>query len=189
MEHSDLLRLVADVCDRLHLTYFITGSTATIFYGEPRFTLDIDVVIDLPPDRIGELVSAFPRDEFYLSTNAVSEAVRRRSQFNLIHPTSGLQVDFIVLSDSEFDHTRMLRRRELETFTDRTVSFASPEDVILKKMLYFREGGSEKHLRDIAGVLRVQGEKIDRGYIAGWAKRFDLTTIWDSIVELEKNGR
>ncbi len=185
MEHADLLRLAADVCDRLQLTYLVTGSTATIVYGEPRFTLDIDIVIDLPTDRIAEFCGMFPQAEFYLSDLAVKDAVKRGSQFNLIHPRSGLKIDFIVLSGSEFDRSRVSRRRELNALPDRTVSFASPEDVILKKMQYFREGRSQKHLRDIAGVLRVQGKHIDRDYIAEWAARLDLTSIWNSILEQE----
>jgi hypothetical protein len=62
------------------------------------------------------------------------------------------------------------------------VPYASPEDVILKKMEYFREGESEKHLRDIAGVLRVQGDHLDRAYIANWATRLDLTDVWRSVL-------
>jgi hypothetical protein len=59
--------------------------------------------------------------------------------------------------------------------------FSSPEDVILKKLEFYREGGSEKHLRDIAGVLKVQGDKIDRRYIAGWASRLGVADIWEEI--------
>ena len=56
--------------------------------------------------------------------------------------------------------------------------FASPEDVILKKLLYFQEGGSEKHLRDIIGVLKVQGEKLDRKYIADWIGPLGVENAW-----------
>jgi hypothetical protein len=87
----------------------------------------------------------------------------------------------IVASDSEFDRNRLLRARRLPVLPDREVSFASPEDVILKKMQYFQEGGSEKHLRDIAGVLLIQGVHIDREYILQWASRLGVSEIWTTL--------
>ncbi|MGD9127812.1 MAG: hypothetical protein PVH19_10595, partial [Planctomycetia bacterium] len=73
-------------------------------------------------------------------------------------------------------------KRSLPTLDDRDVTFASPEDVIIKKMLYYREGESTKHLRDIGGILRIQADKLDRNYIADWAKRFDIEAIWQQIL-------
>lgn len=87
----------------------------------------------------------------------------------MIHPASGLKVDFMVLAPSEFNTSRMLRGRDLPALDDRLVRFASPEDVILMKLKYYKEGGSEKHLRDIRSVLEIQGDKIDRQYIVEWA--------------------
>src|SRR5271156_2909702 len=96
MEQSDLLEYVARAIEGTGLRYFVTGSTATIFYGEPRFTNDIDVVVDLPESRIADFIRRFPKDEFYLSETAVHDAVRMKTQFNIIHPASGLKVDVIV---------------------------------------------------------------------------------------------
>ena len=165
----------------------MTGSTATITYGEPRFTNDIDVVVDLPAARVDDLLAAFSGDEFYISRSAVEAAVAREHQFNILHPTSGLKVDVIVASQSEFDRGRLQRARRLAVLSDRTVSFASPEDVILKKLLYFREGGSEKHLRDIAGVLRIQGEKIDLDYVRDWAGRLGVDDEWSLAISRFEN--
>src|SRR5262249_23670228 len=139
MESSELLRGIAVAFENLGLAYLVTGSTATIAYGDPRFTNDIDVVVDLPANRIDSLLAAFPSPEFYLSRSAVESAVARRSQFNIIHPTSGLKVDVIVASNSPFDRERLRRARHLSVLPDRTISFASAEDVILKKMEYFQE--------------------------------------------------
>jgi hypothetical protein len=157
VEPDDLLGLAADVCQRLALTYLVVGSTATIAYGEPRFTNDIDIAIELPPSQVEPFCDSFPSTEFYLSRDTVRDAVNRGRPFNLIHPTSGLKIDFIVLTQEAFDRSRIARRRELPVLEGRTISFASPEDVILKKLVFFQDGGSEKHLRDIAGVLRIQG--------------------------------
>jgi hypothetical protein len=182
MDHSELLRYVATVLDRLHLRYFVTGSTATIFFGEPRFTNDIDVVVTLPPQRVAEFCRAFPSPEFYLSEDAVRQAAAERAQFNIIHPSSGLKVDVIVPPDSPYNRGRFVRALRVRPSPDYEVSFASIEDVVLKKMEYYREGGSEKHLRDITGVLRISGDRIDQAYVAEWATKLGLESIWQAVL-------
>ena len=181
MEQSDLLRYVARVMQNLDLRYFVTGSTATIFYGEPRFTNDIDVVVDLSESKVAEFCRQFPADEFYVSETAAFQAVRGKGQFNIIHPASGLKVDVIVPKLNPFNQSRFARIKRLHAGEDFEACFASPEDAIIKKMEYFREGGSEKHLRDIAGVLKTSREQIDIAYIAGWAKQMGLDNIWNAI--------
>lgn len=188
MEADDLLRIAAETCERLGLTYLVTGSTASIAYGEPRFTNDIDILIDLPVKQVDAFCDSFPEDEFYLNRETVRIAVRDAFQFNLIHPTSGLKIDFIVLTTCEYDRSRVARRRRLPVLADRDVSFASPEDVIVKKMLYYQEGESQKHLRDIGGIMRVQGAKLDREYVADWARRTGVGDVWTQIVEQEAEG-
>lgn len=187
MEPEDLLRHVRDVCEALGVAYLVTGSIATIAYGEPRFTNDLDIVIDLPPDKIADFCESFPGDDYYVSLDAVQQAVQQKFQFNVIHPASGLKIDFIVMSDSEFDHSRRARRRLLPVLADAPAWFASPEDVILKKMLYYQEGGSDKHLRDIAGVLRVQGNHLDRSYIEHWAAMLEVGDVWHMIESSERD--
>jgi hypothetical protein len=181
VDATELLRHVTAACDRLGLVYLVTGSTATSVYGEPRFTNDLDIVIDLASNQIKDFLAEFPPADFYYSKQVAEEAVARCGQFNLIHPGSGLKVDVIVASQSPFDRERLRRARPLTAVADRLVAFASPEDVVLKKMEYFREGRSEKHLRDIAGVLRVQRDAIDRDYIARWAKQLDLLEVWNLV--------
>jgi hypothetical protein len=181
MEQSELLRYCTKLLEQLGLRYFVTGSVATIFFGEPRFTNDIDIVVDLPADRISELCGAFPAADFYVSEESVRSAVSRKGQFNIIHPASGLKVDIMVPSEDAFNRSRFSRVRRLRPAPDYEVVFASPEDVILKKLEYYLEGGSEKHLRDIAGVLKISGPEIDFTYIDEWAARLGLYEIWGKV--------
>jgi hypothetical protein len=181
MEQVDLLRYVARVIEDMRLRYFITGSTATIFYGEPRFTNDIDVVVELPEPRTVDFCRQFPQDEFYVSESAAQQAVCNHSQFNIIHPASGLKVDVIVPEKSEFNESRFVRIKRLHAADDFDAFFASPEDAIIKKMEYYRQGGSEKHLRDIAGVLKISKEQIDIAYISQWARQMGLDDLWSAI--------
>lgn len=188
MKPVELLACLADALERLGLSYLITGSMATITYGEPRFTNDIDVVVELPEPRVAEFCAAFPADAFYVSQIVAIEAARTGHQFNVIHPGSGLKIDVIIAGPSEFDRCRMQRGRRLEVLPGRAVTFASPEDVIVKKMAYYQEGGSDKHLRDIAGVMRIQGDALDRAYIEQWASKLGLSPTWNIVQKNESRA-
>lgn len=174
---------VAEALDALSIPYFITGSCASISYGEPRLTNDIDIVADISAKDIPSLLGYFPLPEFYLSEDAIREAIATRGQFNIIHPTSGLKVDIIIRKGSEYDGLQFERCQRIPLSKNKTANFASPEDVIVMKMEYYRMGGSEKHLRDITGMMKISGKTIDCQYISLWAKRFGLAEIWEAILK------
>lgn len=181
MEQRELLRRVVETLERLGLPFLVTGSVASIFYGEPRFTNDIDIVADISTEHIPGFLEAFPPDDFYLAEESVRHAVAKRSQFNVIHPRSGLKVDIMIPVGDDFDASRFSRGRQVRVAPDLTTSFASPEDVIVKKLEYFREGGSEKHLRDIAGILAISGNDVDSRYISRWARKRGLLDLWEQV--------
>jgi len=183
MEPDELLRRVVETLERLDLPYLITGSVATILYGEPRFTNDIDVVVRLSPNRIDDLVEAFPGDEFYLDAERIRQAVASKSQFSIIHPSSGLKIDMIIPAMDDFDRSRFARATHVRPAEDYEATFASAEDVIVKKLQFYAEGGSDKHLRDIASVLRISASDVDRDYVTRWADRLGLRKIWDQILD------
>jgi hypothetical protein len=183
MEPSELLQRATEVLDRLAIPYLVTGSMATIIYGEPRMTNDVDIVVDLKPNHIEAFCAAFPEPEYYCPRDFVAEAIRRRFQFNVIHPASGLKLDVMLPSGSPFDRSRFSRAVRLKDGPGVDAWFATAEDVILKKLEYYKEGGSEKHIRDILGVLKRRGERIDRAYIGEWAERLHVKAEWELIVE------
>lgn len=181
MELYELLQRVVETFDRLQIPYLVTGSVAAMAYGEPRLTNDIDIVVGVENRHIAGLLVAFPPDAFYLSEEAIQEAIRAEGQFNIIHPGSGLKVDVIVRKKTPFERSRFTRSRIVRPADTYAAAFASAEDVIIKKMEYYREGGSEKHLRDIAGILKISAGEIDETYIVEWADRLGLRPIWDAI--------
>ncbi|MEW6202094.1 MAG: DUF6036 family nucleotidyltransferase [bacterium] len=187
MEPYELLKHLVKVFEELNIPYFITGSIASIFYGEPRFTNDIDVVADISEHHISGLMKLFPENEFYLSEDAIIEAISRKHQFNIIHPSSGLKIDVVISKKDEFDNTRFERIKRIIPIEDTRANFSSPEDVIVMKMRYYKEGESEKHIRDIISMLKISGDIIDKDYIEGWVKRMELDEIWmDILKKLEK---
>jgi hypothetical protein len=183
MGQSDLLEHLTRTFETLGIPYLITGSMATIAYGEPRFTNDIDVVARISAQQISAVCAAFPEPDYYCSFQAVEQAVRHSSQFNILHPGSGLKIDVMLATDSAFDRSRLSRGIRLPAGPNFEVTFAAPEDVILKKLEYYRLGGSEKHLRDILGVLKIQSSRIDQGYLVKWVAWLGLQAEWRLIEE------
>jgi len=181
MEQHELLLWIVRCFEKLKIPYLITGAMASIAYGEPRFTNDIDIVADLNLGQANELRSFFPEDEFYMDADTVRNAVESRHQFNIIHPSSGLKVDVIISKKDDFDRSRFMRIKRLNVSEKESANFAAPEDVIIKKLEYFKKGASEKHLRDIASMLKISSDVIDRTYISSWAKKLGLKEIWKAI--------
>ena len=146
MGQSELLAFLCAHLERLKIRYFITGSQATIAYGEPRFTNDIDVVVELNEANWELFCSGFPEDIFYLSHEAAREAVAHCRMFNIIHPISGLKIDVMIPGQSSFDQLRLQRALRLPLATGGMAAFSSPEDIIVKKMEWHSMGGGERHL-------------------------------------------
>jgi hypothetical protein len=182
VEHDDLLCKALDVMERLGVRYMIVGSVASSFYGEPRATMDVDIVIDLPYGLVPAFCDAFPSPEFYVDPHAVGQAIRAGGQFNLLQTTTADKIDFMALRYGTHCEGQLERRLKLPVLGDREAFIARPEDVILSKMEYYRQGQSEKHLRDITGILRVSGPRVDRAYIKEWAGNLGLTDIWQAIL-------
>jgi predicted nucleotidyltransferase len=183
VEQTDLLRFTVETLERLGITYMIVGSYASGAYGEPRLTQDIDIVIDIDWPQARQLCAAFPPAEFYVSLEAALQAARQPgAQFNVLHPSSGNKIDFMIARRDAWGIGQLSRRQRMQLLPGREGYAARPEDIIIAKMLYYHEGGSEKHLRDIAGILKVSGDIVDREYVAGWAERLDLADIWRAIL-------
>ncbi|HWE94836.1 MAG TPA: hypothetical protein VG269_12800 [Tepidisphaeraceae bacterium] len=183
MEQTDLLRFTIEVLERLGITYMIVGSYASGAYGEPRLTQEIDIVVDLELPQIAQLCSAFPPGDFYVSLEAALQAARQPgAQFNVLHPSSGNKIDFMIARRDAWGVGQLSRRQRTQLLPGREGYAARPEDIIIAKMLYYQEGGSEKHLRDIAGILKVSGDIVDRKYVDEWAERLSLADIWRAIL-------
>jgi hypothetical protein len=137
----DLVRVIAGVCERLSLPYFVTGSLASTFYGEYRATHDVDVVVQLPSWQVKEFCTAFPEPDWYVSEDAAMQAARGPGMFNIIHVPTALKLDIIVLGGDRFDECRLSRARKVALPGGGQAIFSAPEDVILKKLAFFPRAG------------------------------------------------
>ncbi len=156
----------------------VTGSVASSLQGEPRATHDIDLVVEISADQIDKLVKAFSSPEFYLSEEAVRQAVRTRGMFNLISVAEGDKVDFWLLTDEPFDQSRFARKYVEEVFGI-PLNVSRPEDTILQKLKWAEmSGGSSKLYTDALRVFEVQYDILDLEYLEAWAHRLGVTELW-----------
>ena len=180
---------VLKALERNGVPYMIAGSVGAMAYGQPRLTNDIDIVADLRPHQVETLLQAFPQELYYVpSAEFVRAAVTRRGMFNIIHAASGSKADIIILKDDEFARSEFARRTRIPFTAGWEAFAAAPEDVIVAKLRYYQRGRSEKHPRDVAGMLRVSGSRLDRDYIAGWVSRLGLEEGWKEALRLVESS-
>lgn len=183
MEGKKVFIKMISVLEALGIPYMISGSVASILYGEPRLTNDIDVVVALERSAVPLLLNSFSPEEFYIpEEETISEEIKKQGQFNIIHIPTALKMDCIILKDTEFDLEQFKRRKKKPFINGRNASISSPESVILNKMIFFKKGKSEKHLRDILGMLKVSGDIIDKEYIKKWSSELGINDIWNMIL-------
>ena len=185
MRASEFLADLVRRLERLDLEYALVGSIAAMSYGEPRATLDIDVVIALDASGLDALTGSFPAPEFYLSVEAAREAVRSNAQFNVIHPDSGMKVDFFVAGDA-VEESQIRRRLRRLILPGLEAWCSPPEELIVKKLDYYKQGASDKHLRDIASMLRISPEEVDLERIRSMAGE-ETGPILDQVLDAAKD--
>jgi len=161
----------------------ITGSVAGVFYGEPRVTHDVDLVLALKQRDAARIGDLFPLEEFYCPPEEiiVQEVLRaQRGHFNLIHHESGFKADVFLANRDPLHQWALSERRTVEVDGE-PVRVAPLEYVILRKLEFYREGGSEKHLRDIEAMLRVSGELIREDVLQRWVVSRGVEETWRSV--------
>jgi predicted nucleotidyltransferase len=182
VEQPDLLKYTIQALERIGIPYAVVGSFASGVWGETRFTQDIDILVALAIEDIEALQAAFPSNDFYLSDTAALQAIDQGGQFNVIHPSSGNKIDFMIAGHEAWKKAQLERRKRVPFFSDVNGAVAAPDDVILGKLVYYRDGGSEKHLRDIAGILKFSGDVVDQEYVARSAAQLGVADIWETIL-------
>ena len=183
----ELARKIADILLPLNIPYVVGGSVASSLLGENRSTQDLDLVIDLEARTAQRLIDAMS-GEFYISSSAVTEAIAksktapRESSFNVIYLPSMEKADIFVMSSDDPFSTSVMGRRQLFPISglqEEGIYIYSPEDIVLQKLSWYKiiPGGSQKQWRDVLGVLKVQGERLDLAYLNQWAVTLKLTDL------------
>ena len=173
---------VIDILDDLEVRYHLGGSFASAIHGVPRQTMDADLVVDLHPGTVVDLIDRL-REQFYVDPDVAREAAVRRGSFNAIHLESGFKIDFFVKGTGEFDEVELERSvsTQISTHPSRSAMVKTAEDTILRKLQWYRSGGevSDRQWKDVLGVLATSGENLDRGYLQRWARELEVSDLLD----------
>jgi len=180
MPEPELTLLFTWRLDALGARYMVSGSVAVSIYGAPRLTNDVDLILELAPGQIERLPAIFPEEEFYLPPlEAIAEAARaERGHFNIIHHETGFKAD-VYLAGRDPLHAWALARTRTLAVAGEPFIVAPPEYVILRKLEFHREGGSERHLRDIGSMLDVSADEIDRAELERLVEERGLRDAWN----------
>jgi hypothetical protein len=174
------LQRVVGVLHTADVPFMLTGSLAAAFYGEPRATQDVDVVVDIEPNRVGRLADQLAAAGLYVSSVAAREAVTYAGQFNAIDPESGWKVDFIVRKERAFSRSEFERRKPVQLLGVE-VPLTSVEDLVIAKLEWSELGDSEMQRQDVIGILQATGDALDQEYVEHWADRLGLSDAWKRV--------
>jgi hypothetical protein len=178
--------LLVDCLRRLNrtgVTYYLTGSMASNYWGIPRTTHDLDFVVQMPPSAVPRILHEFTGD-FYIDEASVRAAYRPPHQFNAIDTRSALKVDFWLPKPEPFDREMLQRRLSVPLFGE-PAWICTAEDVILHKLIWNRISPSDRQVGDAAGVVAVQREALDKKYLRQWAEELKLTHELDRLLSGE----
>lgn len=168
------------ILENNNIEYMIVGSVASMIYGEPRLTHDMDLVLNVLPGDASKIESILSTEDFYCPPLEVLRSeITHRGQFNLIHHESGLKIDLMIRKDTPHAKCEFLRKTKTPFLGGSTVFVATPEDIIIKKLDYYRQGGSEKHINDIRGILSQT--QIDLNYLNLWLEKLNLIKEWEKV--------
>ena len=184
MNQTDILRAtkpVVNTFESLNISYYIGGSVASSSYGMARATMDVDIVADIKPHHVRELISQLGQS-YYIDEGMILDAIGRQASFNLLHLETMLKVDIFILKNEPYHQTTIQRKRK-DTLDEGQHStefyLISVEDIILSKLDWYRmsDGVSERQWNDVLGVLKVQRNSIDIGYLESWAAKLQLDKL------------
>jgi hypothetical protein len=173
----ELLARLQAILQKSGIPYMLTGSYASSLHGAPRASQDIDVVIAPTRTQLLNLLSLLPDAEYYVSRDAALDALARRGQFNVIDFATGWKVDLIIMKLRDFSRTEFERKKTVE-LEGIMLDVASPEDVIIAKLEWAKLGASSRQIEDAAGIVRLQGDRLDRNYVEQWVDSLGLEDQW-----------
>ena len=185
-EQIAVTMMVADALDALGVPYAISGSFASALHGVMRATMDADLMADLRLEHVEPLAQALG-DTFYADTEMMHAAVRHHSSFNVIHLDTMFKADVFVARPRAFDRAQLARRQLhlLSEDPERHAYVISAEDVVLSKLEWYRMGGevSDRQWRDVLGVLKVQGDRLDQDYLRRMSVELGVTDLLERVLE------
>jgi len=185
---GDLLKRLTAALEGVGIAYMVAGSIGSSFHGHPRATNDLDIIIAPSQEQLDAFVALLGPD-YYVSAASAKAAFNGKTMFNVVDNATGWKVDLVVRKERAFSIEEFQRRRKVRMMGS-DIFIASPEDVILSKLEWAKNSGSEQQLRDALGVFKVQGDELDLEYLAKWARALNVEDSLEWLLETgRKNGK
>jgi hypothetical protein len=172
---------VIETFDLLGIDYYIGGAVASLAHGIYRTTADVDIIAEINLEHVPAFVQSL-QDTYYVDADMIKDAIRHRSEFNVIHLYTMFKVDIFLPKKRPFDQSvrQRVQRSELKILEERSIfNMESAEDVILTKLEWYKMGGgvSDRQWGDILGVLKVQKQRLDQEYLQRWAMEIGVADL------------
>ena len=177
MSTHDLFARLSEALAKADIPYMFTGSFASSFHGTPRASNDFDLVMAPTPEQLRVLKTILPESGYYFDLDDALDALKRRRQFNIIDLSSGWKIDLIIRKQRPFSLSEFERRSQIN-FEGLSIFMASAEDVILAKLEWAKLSNSERQIEDVAGILRIRANELDRTYIERWIEDLRVEEQW-----------
>ena len=180
-----VLKQLTDALGDLEIGYAIGGSIASSVYGKVRFTQDADITVSPFGDKAGQLYDVL-KGAFYISKDAMNEAISDRGSFNVIHLQSAFKIDLFIQKDNDFHKQMFVRRQKvkLDESIDHLFDIVSAEDVVLLKLQWYRSADcmSDRQWSDVLGVLTVQAGSLDMEYLRNCSDELGVKALLEKAL-------
>jgi hypothetical protein len=177
MNVAEVFRRITAMLDQAGIPYMLTGSFASAYYGVPRSSQDIDLIIQATPAQLQTFVKLLPSDEYYADLEMALEARKGQSLFNVIDLLTGWKIDLIFRKSRPFSEEEFGRRKRV-VLQGIAIFAASAEDVIVAKLEWAQLAQSRRHIEDVAGILTMTWDSLDHAYLERWILELGLPTEW-----------
>jgi hypothetical protein len=181
MNFEQVAMAVARSLQASNIPYMLTGALAVNYHGKPRMTHDVDVVVSIAVSDIQRIKQLFDED-FFVDDHAMRTALDEAGMFNIIHKETGLKVDFWMLKNDEYSH-ESFGRRKWYPYQGLRICLATPEDMVINKLEWFKMSDIDKHYDDALGIYRIQREELDLDYVSRWCQKKSISEYWEKILK------
>jgi hypothetical protein len=177
MTEEKILKKILNTLNKLKIPYALTGGIAASFYGRPRSTHDFDLILQIQneTEAVKNFLKVFEKD-FYVSEEALIDAILHKTMFNMIHNETSLKIDMWILKNDEYDQ-EAFRRRKTVNVLNLSINILTPEDMIINKLLWHKISGNDKHFNDAKNIFMVQKDNLHNTYLLKWIKKLSLTSF------------
>ncbi|OGK41496.1 hypothetical protein A2954_00650 [Candidatus Roizmanbacteria bacterium RIFCSPLOWO2_01_FULL_37_12] len=188
-DQTNLLITISSFLEKHKIPYMLTGALTVVYYGRPRASHDIDFVVEINKKDVKRVINIFKNlsSEYLVQAESIEDAVIKKSMFNVIYLPTYTKLDFWLLTEVIFDQERFERRKKVKLLGKNMV-LSTPEDTIIQKLLWYKDGEIEKHIVDAAFTYQIQRKRLDKKYLTHWVKELNLTTNYKKLnkIDLEK---